>query len=123
MVLISNLLLRKRAEKFQTLFDDENPYKTIDDNFVEYTEKHPIKGMPLRRSFKFFPKEKKEYWRSEASDLRWYFLLMGIFHVFCLVYCDIYVYGFEISAIIIDTVMIWLDLFNYMTLNRVFMIT
>lgn len=125
MVLISNLLLHRKSDKPFSLFDDEDPYRVKikkDDHYVEYDEWIPIKGVPGRQSFKLFPEKKKMFWRPEALDLRCWFALMAPFHAFFLVYNDIYMYRFEISAMLVDALCIWFDYFNYMTLNKLFMV-
>jgi hypothetical protein len=68
MVLVSKLLFHKKSDNFNTLFDDENPYKVIikkDDHYEEFNEKIPIKGVPGRQSFKVLPSKKKEIYTIE----------------------------------------------------------
>ena len=45
-------------------------------------------------------------------------LIMFICHVPFLI-SDIYVFGFEISAVVFDVVFLWLNFYNYMTLNKI----
>ena len=80
-------------------------------------KKLPI-GMPGRTSFVYFPREKKAFWRPEAFKLRQCFKVLGPLHLFFI--CgDLYVYQFEVFALIFDCVFLWLSYQNFMTLNKI----
>ena len=80
-------------------------------------EKFP-KGAPGRKSFNYVPTEKKHFWRKEALDLRQVYKVMIPIHVFFF-FVDIYVYHLEISIMVVDFLMAWLNFINYMTLNKI----
>lgn len=75
------------------------------------------KGTPGRKSFTALPFERKKFWRPEAKALRNMFPITAIFHILFLV-SDIMVFG-EILMIVSDSILIWLDFYNYMILNKV----
>lgn len=76
------------------------------------------KGLPGRKSFVAIPQVKKKFWRKEALDLRKILLVMMPIH-FIFVLTDIYVFDFEISAMIFDGIYLWMSFYNYMTLNKI----
>ena len=80
-------------------------------------EKFP-KGAPGRKSFVYVPKQKKKFWRDEAINLRQVFYIMIPIH-FLLLFVDFVVYNIEISILLADFFMIWLNFYNYMTLNKI----
>jgi hypothetical protein len=53
--------------------------------------------------------------------MRWCFVLLAPFHLVCLLYIDVYMYNFEIAAIIMDMAFLWMDYFNFMTMNKLIM--
>ena len=114
---------KKDKEKKEEPADLENPYAKIepspervkdDDRF----EKLP-KGAPGRKSFKLIPDKKKNFWRPEALALRKCFIIMLPFHALFIV-TDIFIYEVHVFAILMDSLLLWLDFFNYMTLNKIF---
>ena len=74
-------------------------------------------GTPGRKSFAVIPKNQKYFWRPEALKLRKLFPITGFFHSFFIL-IDIFVYG-EILILIADAVLLWLDFYNYMLLNKI----
>ena len=89
----------------------------VDENEEKFTERVLPKGTPLRESFAYIPKEKKKFWRPEAVALRKVFPICGLMHALCLC-TDIMVSG-EILMMVVDCVLIWLDFYNYMVLNKI----
>lgn len=83
-----------------------------------------LENLPWSKSssFKFCPLKKKYFWRPEAVALRKLLIIMMIAHIFLLVFCDLYAYNFEVIGIIVDTLLIWLNYVNYMTLHKLFCI-
>ena len=69
-----------------------------------------------------FPTKKKRFVREESLALRKCFLIMLPLHVFFLIALDLYVYDIEIMAIIAETMLVYLDYQNYMSLNKMFML-
>ena len=65
------------------------------------------------------PKEKKEFVSEEAVRLRKVFVFMGPIH-FCLIFADIFAYDVEVMALLADIFFVWLNFFNYMSLNKLF---
>lgn len=74
-------------------------------------------GTPFRKSFAVIPKEKKHFWRPEALQLRKMFPFTGVLHA-CFVILDVVVFG-DILLIISDVILVWLDFYNYMKLNKI----
>ena len=74
-------------------------------------------GTPGRDSFKIIPKEKRKFWRPEALNLRKLFPITGAIHALFVI-SDIAIFG-EVLMIIADFVLVWLDFYNYMILNKV----
>jgi hypothetical protein len=64
------------------------------------------------------PDEKKHFWRPEALALRQAHGVLFVAHV-CFLITDCWIYAFEISAIIFDLAFLWLNFYNYMTLNKI----
>ena len=60
-----------------------------------------------------------EYWRKEHLELRKVFKIMFFIHIVFLIVADIYAYSIEIMLIIADIFLIWLDYYNFMTLNKI----
>lgn len=89
----------------------------VDHDEPEFVERVLPKGTPGRKSFAAVPKQKKKFWRPEAKALRKLFPIMGFFHVLFLL-SDIFIFG-EVLMIIIDSVLIWLDFYNYMVMNKI----
>ena len=77
------------------------------------------KGAPGRKSFKLIPDKKKNFWRPEAMALRKCFVIMLPVHAMFIV-SDIFIYEVHVFAILVDSFLLWLDFFNYMTLNKIF---
>ena len=74
-------------------------------------------GTPGRKSFVAFPRNQKYFWRPEAVSLRKMFPVAATLHgLFILI--DIFVYG-EILILIADVVLLWLDFYNFMLLNKI----
>jgi hypothetical protein len=65
----------------------------------------------------WFPRETKHFWRKEALDLRKCFKFAGPPHLIFLFF-DIYMYEFEIPAIIFDVVMIYANFYNFRTMTK-----
>lgn len=74
-------------------------------------------GTPGRKSFAAIPRQRKHFWRKEALHLRKIFPFTGLIHA-CFVFTDIFIYG-EISIFLADTILLWLDFYNFMLLNKV----
>lgn len=64
----------------------------------------------------------KVFKRHEALDLRKCFKIMMPFHLFIIVFCDIYAYEVEILSLIADSILLWLDYYNFMILDKPFCI-
>ena len=65
----------------------------------------------------WFPKEKKYVWREEGLALRKCFKFIGPPHLIFLFF-DIYLYEYEVPAIIFDFVMLWANYYNFMTMVK-----
>lgn len=102
----------KKQSKKQHRYGDD-----LDENEDQFAERVLPKGTPMRKSFQVIPKQKKKFWRPEAKALRKLFPVAGIIHALCLV-SDIWIYG-EILIIIVDFILVWLDFYNYMVLNKI----
>lgn len=94
-------------------YDDENPY---------YKEKHKFEkihppGSLGRKSFTVFPGQKKHFWREEALKLRKTHLALIPFHVVAF-FVDFIIYDYEIFSILFEMLFIWMNYYNYMTLNK-----
>ena len=74
-------------------------------------------GTPGRGSFQMIPKEKRSFWRPEAVQLRKLFKITGGVHALFLV-SDIVIFG-EILLILADALLLWLDFYNFMILNKI----
>ena len=61
------------------------------------------------KRFKIFPCTKKEFWRKEPLDLRKCFKTLIPFHVFIIIFFDMWAYHFEIMSIIADVGFLYLD--------------
>ena len=77
------------------------------------------KGAPGRKSFVALPTSKKQFWREEAKHLRKLFTYFLPMHLCLLFFIDYKVYGLEIMVIIIDIYFVWMNFYNYMTLNKI----
>ena len=93
--------------------------KKKDSDDYQAEEKILIKGAPGRKSFKIIPQKIKKFKRDEALKLRQCFKIMFPIHIFLLIFCDMFWYEFEIMSLLIDLVLIWMDMYNYMTLNKI----
>ena len=102
--------------QFVKHFDKDKKSKNRTSNDDHFQEA-PI-GFPTRASFKFFPKEKKQFNRMEAKNLRTVFFVMIPIHI-CLLFVDVIIYQIEIPIIVVDLIFIWLNFVNYMTLNKI----
>ena len=60
-----------------------------------------------------------EYWRKEHLDLRKIYKIMFFIHIAFLFLADFYAYNIEIMLIIAEIFLIWLDYYNFMTLNKI----
>lgn len=75
-------------------------------------------GAPGRKSFVYIPEEKKHFWREEALKLRQGHAVLACFHL-VFILTDFFIYDIEISAIVFDVIFLWLNFYNYMTLNKI----
>ena len=111
-------LIKKKKDKKQKDSDGQDDAnaklnEANDDKFQKLPQ-----GVPGRKSFKFIPDQKK-FWRPEALALRKMLMYMMPVHMFVLLIIDIFVYSFELFAIIMEVILLWLTFYGYMTLNKV----
>ena len=86
----------------------------VDDDKYEFLPQ----GTPGRKSFMYFPKQKKHFWRPEALALRKAFILaLPFFALFIAV--NLVFFQLEILALLFDLTFLWLSFYNYMTLHKI----
>ena len=82
-------------------------------------EENLPRGAPGRKSFVFIPKQKKVFKRSGALKLRQVHYVMFFIHLFCLCIVDVYIHEWEIIIMVADTILLWFNFYNYMTVNKI----
>lgn len=102
---------KKKDKKVHNIGSD------IDKDETEFVERVMPKGTPGRKSFAPVPKKKKKFWRPEAVALRRLFPVLGFFHLLFLI-SDIFIFG-EVLMIIIDSLLLWFDFYNFMVMNKI----
>ena len=70
------------------------------------------------KKFVWIPTLKKELKRTEALRLREaHRFLMGV-HIFLLTVIDIFIHNWDIVIMVGDAILLWLNYYSYMTLNK-----
>ena len=69
----------------------------------------------MANKFKWFPIEQKQFWRPEAIKLREAYLYAGLMHLILLP-IDIFIYKFELAALVFDYIFIFISYNNFMQL-------
>jgi hypothetical protein len=65
------------------------------------------------------PTEKKNFKRIAAVKLIKVHLVLMLIHLFYLSVIDVFIYDWEVSTIIGDSILAWLNFYAYMTLNKI----
>ena len=89
------------------------------DEIQKLAEDSLPRGAPGRQSFVYIPKQKKNFKRTEAKKLRKVHQYFMFIHLFFLCSVDIFVHDWEVSIMIGDVILAWLNFYNYMTLNKI----
>lgn len=90
----------------------------LDDDFVLLEDQEPQVSLRDKMA-EFFPSEKRKFWRSEAVELRKCFTVLLPIHVL-LVLSDVFVFNFEIAAVLFDLLFVWFSYYNYMLLKKLY---
>ena len=102
---------RKKSKNSKAGSDDEQQDQDA------FAQKFMPEGTPGRKSFVAIPRQRKHFWRQEALHLRKIFPFTGLVHL-CFIFSDIFVYG-DLLIILADSILLWLDFYNFMMLNKV----
>ena len=87
------------------------------DEFKKVKDKETAEATP--KKFEFIPKEKKNFKRSEALKLRKVHGALILVHILLLFGADIFIFDWETSVMVADSILLWLNFYNYMTLNKI----
>ena len=109
---------KKKNKKKEASKEEEEKEKEDFQDKLEFFQKRLPKGAPGRKSFVVIPKEKKVFHSPEATALRKMTQILIPVHIF-LLFTDIFIYDFEISSIIFDVIFLWLNFYNFMTINKI----